>query len=85
MLQILKAQCEEEDQSVWMTTAQAGFPTTVAEGELDNDLDRQLGKPTARCLHPAISAFIIQRQQELVTQDQAPSMTESRALSEGRK
>jgi hypothetical protein len=63
-----------------MTTAQAGFPTTAAEGELDNDLDRQLGKPTARCLHPAISAFIIQRQQDLVTQDQAPSMTEIRAM-----
>ena len=77
---ILKTQCEEEDQTVWMTTAQAGFPTTVAEGELDNDLDRQLGKPTARYLHPAISAFIIQRQQELVTQDQAPSMAESRAM-----
>jgi hypothetical protein len=77
---ILKAQCKEEDQTVWMTTAQEGFPTTAAEGELDNDLDRQLGKPTARCLHPAISAFIIQRQQELVTQDQPPSRTESRTL-----
>jgi hypothetical protein len=63
---ILKDQCEEEDQTVWMTTAQTGFPTAAAEGELDNDLDHQLGKPTARCLHPAISAFIIQRQQELV-------------------
>ena len=71
--QILKAQCKEEDQTVWMTTAQTGFPTTATEGELDNDLDRQLGKPTARCLHPAISAFIIQRQQELLTQDQAPA------------
>ncbi len=77
---ILKAQCEEEDQTVWMTTAQAGFPTTAAEGELDNDLDRQVGKPTARCPHPAISAFIIQRQQDLVTEDQAPSMTESRVM-----
>jgi hypothetical protein len=72
---ILKAQCVEKDQTVWMTAAQAGFPTTAAEGELDNDLDRQRGKPTARCLHPAISSFIIQRQQELVTQGQAPSMT----------
>jgi hypothetical protein len=63
-----------------MTTAQAGFPTTDAEGELENDLDRQLGKPTARYLHPAISTFIIMRQQELVTQGQTPSMTESRAM-----
>ena len=82
--QILKAQCEEEDQTVWMTTAQAGFPTTAAEGELDNDLDRQLGKPTARYLHPAISAFIIQRQQELVTQDQAPSMAEEQSYGIGK-
>ena len=78
--QILKAQCKEEDQTVWMTTAQAGFPTTAAEDELDNDRDRQLGKPTARYLHPAISAFISQRQQELVTLGQTPSMTESRAM-----
>jgi hypothetical protein len=70
--QILKAQCEEEDQTVWMTTAQAGFPTTAAEDELENDRDRQLGKPTARYLHPAISTFINQRQQELVTQDPDP-------------
>ena len=40
---ILKAQCEEENQTVWMTTAQAGFPTTATEGELNNDLDRQRG------------------------------------------
>jgi hypothetical protein len=76
----LQAQCTAEDQAVWMTTARAGFPTTATEGELDNELDRQLGKPTARCLHPAISAFILQRQQELATQDRAPSMTETRAL-----
>ena len=63
-----------------MSTAQAGFPTTATEGELENDMDRQLGKPTARYLHPAISAFINQRQQELVTQGQTPSMAESRAM-----
>jgi hypothetical protein len=78
--QILTAQCEEEDQTVWMTTAQTGFPTTAAEDELGNDRDRQLGKPTTRYLHPAISAFINQRQQELVTQNQAPSMAESRGM-----
>jgi hypothetical protein len=63
-----------------MTTAQSDFPTTATEGEIENDLDRQLGKPTDRCLHPAISAFILQRQQELVTQDRAPSMTEIRVM-----
>ena len=39
----LQAQCEEEDQTVWMTTGQVGFPTTVVEGEIDDDLDRQRG------------------------------------------
>ena len=63
-----------------MTTAQAGFPTTATEEELDNDLDRRLGKPTDRCLHPAISAFILQRQQELSAQDRAPSIAETRAF-----
>ncbi len=76
----LQVQRKAKDQVVWMTTAQAGFPTTVTEGELDNDLDRQLGKPTARCLHPVISAFILQRQQELSAQDQAPSIAEIRVL-----
>jgi hypothetical protein len=76
----LQAQCEVEDQTVWMTTAQAGFPTTSAEGELDNDLDRQWGKPTIRCLHPAISVYILQRQQELSMLDLSPSMTENRDL-----
>ena len=55
------------EDTVWLTTAQTGFPTTATEGELDNILDRQLGKPTARCLHPAISAYILQRQQELLS------------------
>ncbi len=68
----LQAQGEVEDQAVWMTTAQAGFPTTNVEGELDNDLDRQRGKLTTRCLHPVISAYILQRQQELSMQDQGP-------------
>jgi hypothetical protein len=76
----LQAQYEEEDQSVWMTTTQAGFPTTATEGELDNDLDRHRGKLTVKCLHPVISDYILQGQQELSMQDQAPSMTESRAL-----
>jgi hypothetical protein len=76
----LQVQCQEEDQTVWLTTAQTGFPTTDTEGELDNILDHHLGKPTARCLHPAISAYILQRQQELLSQHRAPSMTETRVM-----
>ncbi len=63
-----------------MTTTQAVFPTTAVEGELDNDLDLHRGKPTARCLHPVISVYILQRQQELPMLDQTPSMTENRDL-----
>ena len=73
-------QCKTEDQVVWMTTEQVGFPTTTSEGEIDNDLDRQLGKPKSRCLHPVISAFILHRQQELSAQDRAPSIAETRSL-----
>ena len=66
--QILQTQRLMEAQTIWLTTAQAGFPTTVTEGEIKSTLDCQLGRPTSRCLHPAISAFILQRQEELVAQ-----------------
>jgi hypothetical protein len=36
---LLQDQCQAEDQGVWLTTAQAGFPTVHAEGELENILD----------------------------------------------
>ena len=78
--ELLRTQCQTGDQTVWITTAQAGFPTTATEGEIDNTLDRQLGSPTSRCLHPAISALILQRQEELATQHRAPSATEARAM-----
>jgi len=77
---LLRTQCQTGDQAVCLTTARAGFPTTVTEGEIDNTLDRQLGRPTSRCLHPAISAFILQRQEELATQLRAPSATETRDM-----
>jgi hypothetical protein len=37
---LLQDQCQAEDQGVCLTTAQAGFPTVSAEGELENILDR---------------------------------------------
>jgi hypothetical protein len=76
----LQTESPTEDQMVWLRTTQAGFPTTVIEGELDNILDREIGKPTVRCLHPVISVFILQWQQELLTQNQTPSVTEARIL-----
>ena len=53
------------DQRVWRTTAQMGFPTTPLEDEVSERKDLQLGKPTARRLHPEISEFICRLQEEI--------------------
>ena len=66
-----------EDQTVWMTTTQVGFPVTADTQEVQTDRDRLLGKPVARFLHPVISTFIQVRWQELVSTDQAPSRAEA--------
>ena len=63
------------DQTVWLTTAQAGFPVTTEAQEVLSDKDRLLGRPVARFLHPAISTFIQTRWHELVSMDQSPSRT----------
>ena len=55
---ILEIQRNMEDQQIWLTTAQAGFPTTPAEDEVSNPRDLQLGRVTVRLLHPEISVFI---------------------------
>ena len=62
-----------EDQIVWLTVAQTGFPVTEDENELQNNRDRLLGKPVVRFLHPAISNFILKRQEDLISTGQAPS------------
>ena len=51
--------------SIWLTTAQAGFPTTPTEDEVSSLRDLQLGRSTARHLHPEISAFIGRLQNEI--------------------
>ena len=58
---LLLTQQSLEDQTVWLTTAQAGFPVTEDSQEVQADRDRFLGKPVARFLHPAISTFIQER------------------------
>jgi hypothetical protein len=63
---LLLTQQSLEDQTVWLTTAQADFPVTEDSQEVQADRDRFLGKPVARFLHPAISTFIQERWQELV-------------------
>lgn len=53
------------DQRIWLTTAQMGFPTTPLEDEVSEPKDLQLGRPTARRLHPEISEFICRLQEEI--------------------
>jgi hypothetical protein len=69
-LTLLLTQQSLEDQTLWLTTAQAGFPVTADAQEVQADRDRLLGKPVARFLHPAISTFIQTRWQELVSMEQ---------------
>ena len=44
---LLEIQSKLEDQQVWITTAQAGFPTMSEEDEIHTTQDLQLGRPTA--------------------------------------
>ena len=76
---LLTTQQSLEDQTVWLTTAQTGFPVTSDTTELQNDRDRLLGKPVARFLHPVISNFIQERLEELNSKGQAPSRMEQLA------
>ena len=76
---LLITQQSLEDQTVWLTTAQAGYSVTADATELQNDRDRLLGKPVARFLHPAISTFIQERLIELNSKGQAPSRMEQLA------
>ena len=76
---LLLTQQSLEDQTVWMTTAQAGFPVTTDTTKFQNDRDRHLGKPVARFLHPAISNFIQKRLEEINSKGQAPSRIEQLA------
>ena len=47
-----------KDQTIWMTTSQTGFPLERDVDEVTNIRDAQMGRTTARYLHPAISEFI---------------------------
>ena len=63
-----------------MTTAQAGFPTIPSEDEIHTTQDLQLGRPTARHLHPEISAFIGRKHDDILSQNRCPSVTELKLL-----
>ncbi len=71
---LLEIQGNMEDQQIWLTTTQTGFPT--AEDEVSNPQDLQLGRATARLLHPEISAFIGRLHNEITSQNRPPSPLE---------
>ena len=73
---LMRTQQTLEDQTVWLTTAQAGFPVAADAQEVQTDRYRLLGNPVARFLHPAISTFIQVRCKELDSTKQTPSRTE---------
>jgi hypothetical protein len=77
---LLEIQSKLEDQQVWITTAQAGFPTMSEEDEIHTTQDLQLGRPTARHLHPEISAFIGTKHDDILSQNRSPSVTDLKLL-----
>ena len=64
------------DQTLWMTTAQAGFPITRDEEEVTNGKDAQMGRITSRYLHPVISTFITDWASDLTSSGKQPSPLE---------
>ena len=81
--QILTLQQTTEDQTIWMTSAQTGFPLERDEEEVTNSRDVQMGRHTARYLHPAISAYIADWEADLAstgTQTDSSDSTSSHRL-----
>ena len=70
--QILTLQQTTEDQTIWMTSAQTGFPLERDEEEVTNSRDVQMGRHTARYLHPAISAYIADWEADLASTGTQP-------------
>jgi hypothetical protein len=75
---ILTLQQTTEDQTIWMTSAQTGFPLEKEADEVTNSKDVQMGRHTARYLHPVISAYIADWEAELIsTGTQPPPLAQS--------
>jgi hypothetical protein len=67
-----------KDQTIWMTSAQTGFPLERDVDEVTNNKDVQMGRNTARYLHPAISTYIPEWEAELTsTGTQPPPVAQS--------
>jgi hypothetical protein len=61
-----------EDQKIWMTSAQTGFPLERDTDEVINSKDVQMGRNTARYLHPAISTYIAAWEADLTSAGTQP-------------
>jgi hypothetical protein len=70
---IITRQQTGNDETIWMTTAQAGFPLTRNEDEVTNSKDTQMGRTTTRYLHPAISKFITDWASAPTSSEEQPS------------
>jgi hypothetical protein len=57
---------------MWMTSAQTGFPLERDVDEVTNSKDVQMGRTTARYLHPAISTFIAAWEADLTSTGTQP-------------
>jgi hypothetical protein len=67
-----------DDQTIWMTSAQTGFPLEREADEVTNCTDAQMGRHTSRYLHPAISAYITDWEADLVsTGTQTPPLAQA--------
>jgi hypothetical protein len=77
---VITLQQNANDQTIWMTTAQAGFPLTRDEEEVTNSKDAQMGRTTARYLHPVISTFITDWESDLTSSGKQPSPLEKTAI-----
>jgi hypothetical protein len=65
---------------IWMTTAQAGFPLTREEEEVTDSKDVQMKRTTVRYLHPTMSTFIADWEDDLTSSGKRPSPLEEAGI-----
>ncbi len=69
-----------KDQTIWMTTSQAGFPLERDEDEVTTNKDTQMGRIATRYLHPVISTFIANWETDLTSSGKQPSPLEQAVI-----
>ncbi len=77
---VITPQQTTKDQTIWMTTTQTGFPVERDEEEITNNKDTQMGRTTARYLHPVISTFISKWETDLTSTGKQPSPLEQAVI-----